>query len=185
LSILAYLSVLVVSRSFFDDRIPMDERLLSPILVMGLILVVWIFARQRKAPQWLATSVIIFVILLVMVTNLTRSTQMVQSYHVNGRGYASARDHISETYAYLRNRPDVPLYSNASAAIYFWTGRVTYPIPSSSAVQAMKADMQKTGALLVIFDSIRVELYGVTRDELIDGLVEQIRLSEATIYRSP
>jgi 4-amino-4-deoxy-L-arabinose transferase-like glycosyltransferase len=185
LNILAYLFVLIVSRSFFDDRIPMDERLLSPILVMGLMLAVWIFAWRWKAHRWQEMSVIVFVILMVLVTNLTRSTQMVQSYHANGRGYASARDHISETYAYLRNRPDVPVYSNASAAIYFWTGRVTYPIPSSSAVQAMKVDMQKTGALLVVFDSIRVELYGVTRDELTNGLVEQIRLSEATIYRSP
>jgi hypothetical protein len=34
LSILAYWAVLIISRSFFDDRIPMDERLLSPFLVM-------------------------------------------------------------------------------------------------------------------------------------------------------
>jgi hypothetical protein len=49
----------------------------------------------------------------------------------------------------------------------------------------MKADMKNTGAYLVIFDSIPVELYGTTREELTQGLVEQIRLSEATIYRSP
>ena len=49
----------------------------------------------------------------------------------------------------------------------------------------MKADMRQTGALLVVFDSISLDLYGVTEQELTDGLVTEIRLSEATIYRSP
>jgi hypothetical protein len=111
--------------------------------------------------------------------------EMVRSYHENGRGYASARDHISETYAYLRNKPDIPIYSNAMAAVYFWTGRDTQPIPSSAGLAGMRADMQQTGAFMVIFDSIPVELYQVTLAELTEGLVEQIRLSEATIYKYP
>lgn len=185
LGILAYLFILIISRSFFDERIPMDERLLSPILVLGLVLIVCLFAWQWHPSRWISISLIILLSLVITVTNLTRSIQMVQSYHEVGRGYASARDHISETYAYLRNRPSIPVYSNAFAAIYFWTGRVTNPIPSSSGIIAMKEDMKQTGAFLVIFDSIRVELYGTTREELIQGLVEQIRLSEATIYRSP
>ncbi len=185
LSGLAYIFILIVSRSFFDARIPMDERLLSPILAMGLMVVLWIFSREWKADKRPAMIFIVLFGLVVLGTNLARSAQMVQSYHELGRGYASARDHISETYAYLRNRPDTPVYSNAAAAIYFWTGRETYSIPSSAGVDAMKADMKKTGALLVIFYSIRVQLYGTTPDELTQGLVEEIRLSEATIYRSP
>jgi hypothetical protein len=122
---------------------------------------------------------------MFLITNLTRSAQMVRNYHEVGRGYASARDHVSETYAYLRNRPDIPIYSNAFAAIYFWTGRVTNPIPSPDKIPAMKADMRENGAYLVIFDSIPMELYGTTREEITMDLVEQIQLSEATIYRSP
>ncbi len=185
LAILSYLVVLVISRSFFDERIPMDERLLSPIFAMGLILLLWFFSRQWKAQKWYEMGVIVILILAVLVTNGTRSIQMVQSYHSQGRGYASARDHISETYTYLRNRPSTPIYSNAFAAIYFWTGRVTYSIPPTANLPAMKEDMQKTGALLVVFDSIPVELYGTTQSQLVQGLVEQIQLSEATIYRSP
>jgi hypothetical protein len=49
----------------------------------------------------------------------------------------------------------------------------------------MKEDMHEKGAYLVVFYSIPVELYGVTEQELTGGLVEQIRLSEAVIYRSP
>jgi hypothetical protein len=45
--------------------------------------------------------------------------------------------------------------------------------------------MRRSGAYLVIFNSIPVELYGTTRDELTQGLIEQIVLSEATIYRAP
>jgi hypothetical protein len=163
----------------------MDERLLSPVLVMGSILLVWFLAMQWNNKKWLEFSIIAILCMMVLITNLSRSAQMVQSYHELGRGYASARNHISETYAYLRNRPEIPIYSNAFAGIYFWTDRVTNPLPPSSEIPAMKAKMQETGAYLVIFDSIPVELYGTTREELIQGLVEQIRLSEATIYRFP
>jgi hypothetical protein len=185
LCVLAYIVILIISRSFFDIRIPMDERLLSPILAMGLILLVWFFAREWNHNKWLGFSVIVVLSLVIIITNLTRSAQMVQSYHEVGRGYASARDHISETYAYLRNRPNIPIYSNAFAALYFWIDRVTNPLPSPNEIPAMKADMHQTGAYLVIFDSIPVELYGTTREEVTQGLVEQIRLSEATIYYSP
>lgn len=185
LSILAYVVILIVSRTFFDDRIPTDERLLSPILVMGLLLLVWIFARQWNRKKWLGYGIIVAVSLVLITTNLTRSVQMVQSYHEYGRGYATARDQVSETYAYLRNRPDIPIYSNAFAGIYFWTGRVTNPLPPPGEIPVMKANMRQTGAYLVIFDSIPVELYGTTIEQLTEGLIEQIRLSEATIYRYP
>lgn len=185
LSILAYWAVLILSRSYFDDRIPMDERLLSPILVMGLILLAGLLAGVWNRSRWLGRSIIGVASMMLLTFNLIRSVQMVQSYHRLGRGYASVRDHISETYAYLRNRPNTPIYSNAFAAIYFWTGRVTDPLPSQEGIPAMKADMRRTGAYLVIFDSIPLALYGVTKEELTEGLVTQIRLSEATIYRSP
>jgi 4-amino-4-deoxy-L-arabinose transferase-like glycosyltransferase len=185
LCIITYVVILIISRSFFDIRIPMDERLLSPILVMGMILFVWMLAKLWNYKRWFTYGVVVILSLTVLVTNFTRSTQMVKSYHEVGRGYASAREHMSETYAYLRNRPDIPIFSNAFAGIYFWTGRVTDPIPSPSEIAAMKEKMKQTGAFLVIFDSIPVELYGTTREELTQGLVEQIRLSEATIYRSP
>jgi hypothetical protein len=185
LSMISYWIILILSRSFFDPLIPMDERLLSPILVMGLILLAWIYSELWNRKKWVEFGIISALSLMFLITNLTRSAQMIQNYHEVGRGYASARDHVSETYAYLRNRPDIPIYSNAFAAIYFWTGRVTNPIPSADNIPAMKADMQEDGAYLVIFDSIPLELYGTTTEEITKDLVEQIRLSEATIYRSP
>lgn len=185
LIIVVYIFILVISRSFFDTRIPMDERLLSPVLILAIILLVWFFSRPWKIGRWVKYGCVALLSLMILVTNFTRSTQLVMSYHEDGRGYAGARNHISETYAYLRNRPDIPVYSNAFAGIYFWTDRVTYPLPTPDNIPAMKADMARTGALLVIFDAIPVELYGTTNEELTQGLVEQIRLSEATIYRSP
>lgn len=181
----SYVSILIVSRLFYSDRIPMDERLLSPLLAMGFVLLIWVFAQVWNRNRRLGYAVIGLVCAIMVITNLTRSIQMVQSYHEVGRGYASARDHISETYAYLRNRPQTPVYSNAWVAIYFWTGRVTDPIPSSGGVADMQEKMSQSGAYLVLFDSIPVELYGATREELTQGLIEEIRLSEATIYRSP
>jgi Dolichyl-phosphate-mannose-protein mannosyltransferase len=185
LGMVFYMFIVVLSRLFVDGRIPMDERLLSPLLILGLIVLAWFLSQVWQQNKRIGYGLIGIICAILIMTNLTRSVQMVQSYHETGRGYASARDHVSETYAYLRNRPEIPVYSNAWVAIYFWTGRVTDPIPSSGGIAAMKADMSHTGAYLVIFDSIPVELYGSTREELTHGLIEEIRLSEATIYRSP
>jgi hypothetical protein len=185
LNVLSYWTILIISRLFFDERIPMDERLLSPILVMGLILLVGLLARLWSQSRWLGRSILVAASLFVLLVNLTRSIQMVQSYHQLGRGYSGARNHISETYAYLRKRPTIPIYSNAFAGIYFWTDRVTNPLPPPQGLPAMKENMRQTGAYLVVFDSIPVKLYGDTLEELTQGLVVQIRLSEATIYRSP
>jgi len=185
LSMISYLIILIISRSFFDSLIPKNERLLSPILVMGIILLVWLVSELWKRKKWIECGILVGICLLFLITNFTRSAVMVNSYNEDGRGYASARDHISETYAYLRNRPDIPIYSNAFTAIYFWIGRVTNPLPPPSKIPAMKEDMQRNGSYLVIFDSIPVELYGTTKDEITRDLVEVIRLSEATIYRSP
>jgi hypothetical protein len=113
-----------------------------------------------------------------------RALDTARSYHTDGRGYSGARDHISETYAYIRNRPEVPIYSNAPAGIYFWTGRMTQAIPALPGVQAMQADMKKRSALLVVFKSIETQLYGVSQEDLTRGLDVQIELSEATIYQA-
>jgi 4-amino-4-deoxy-L-arabinose transferase-like glycosyltransferase len=185
LYVTSYLSLLVLARMLFDSRIPLDGRLLSPVLSTALILMMVLFAKLWSWRGVWVRAFLVMACLFLLVVNSTRSLEMVRSYHENGRGYASARDHISETYAYLRNKPDIPIYSNAMAAVYFWTGRDTQPIPSSAGLAEMKADMQQTGAFMVIFDSIPVELYQVTLAELTEGLVEQIRLSEATIYKYP
>jgi hypothetical protein len=185
LYVFSYLGLLVLARMLFDSRIPLDGRLLSPVLSTALILTMVLFAKLWSPRGVWVRTILVMACLFLLVVNSTRSLEIVRSYHENGRGYASARDHISETYAYLRNKPDIPIYSNAKAAVYFWTGRDSQSIPSSAGLAEMRADMQQTGAFMVIFDSIPVELYQVTLAELTEGLVEQIRLSEATIYRYP
>ncbi|HEX9091611.1 MAG TPA: phospholipid carrier-dependent glycosyltransferase, partial [Anaerolineales bacterium] len=144
LGMVFYMIIVILSRLFVDGRIPMDERLLSPLLMLGLILLVWFLAQVWRQNKGVGYGLIGITCAILIMTNLIRSVQMVQSYHQIGRGYASARDHVSETYAYLRNRPDIPVYSNAWVAIYFWTGRVTDPIPSSGGIAAMKVDMSHT-----------------------------------------
>ncbi|MEN6410958.1 MAG: phospholipid carrier-dependent glycosyltransferase, partial [Anaerolineaceae bacterium] len=163
----SYLVVLAVSRSLVDAAIPMDSRLLAPLWVIVLILLVALGGQLWMSGRWVMRIACLGLLAVVLVTNGTRTAQTVASYHELGRGYASARDHISETYAYLRRDPQIPIYSNAAAAIYFWTGIEAMSIPSSSGVEAMKADMQKRGAYLVVFKSIPVSLYGVTEEDLI------------------
>ncbi len=179
-----YLVILIPSRLFFDPLIPFDTRLLGPMLVVGVLLIAILIGetwrRMHPILKW-GLSLMLATLLLV---NGIRTINTLRSYYQQGRGYNSARDHISETYAYLRRFPDTPIYSNAPAALYFWLGRHTYALPGPEGLDVMKTRLRKEDGFIVLFDSIPLELYHLNREQVIEGLTEWIDLSEATIYSS-
>jgi hypothetical protein len=184
LYIAVYLFILINSRVFFDPLIPFDARMLGPILIVSimlfLLLVGDIWPRIHVMCKW----AFFLVIVMLLVVNGIRTIKIMHSYYEQGRGYSSARDHISETYAYLRSYPDIQIYSNAPAALYFWIGRHTLALTGSEGLSEMKKHIARDGGLVVIFDSIPLELYNLDREQVIEGLTVLITLSESTIYQT-
>jgi hypothetical protein len=180
---LVYLIILIASRLFLDPLIPFDARLLGPMLVAGVLLICLLVGEtwpgMHAAFKWLVS----LMIAIVLLVNGIRTLNTIKSYHEQGRGYSSARDHNSETYAYLRKYPDTPIYSNAPSALYFWIGRHTYALPGPEGIAGMKTEIDKHGGFVVLFDSIPLELYHLDREQVTGGLIELIDLSEATIYK--
>ncbi|MBN2256726.1 MAG: hypothetical protein JW704_02730 [Anaerolineaceae bacterium] len=156
--ILAYFVVLALSRLFFDPFIPFDARILGPILLVIILLTSVLIRDIWSRLHILIKCALLIMITAIMIVNGYRTYTTMCSYYEQGRGYNSARDHVSETYAYLRNYPDTPIYSNAPAALYFWIERHTYPLPGSSELAGMKQAISQSGGFVVIFDSIPLEL---------------------------
>jgi len=182
--VVIYLFTVCIGRAFFDPLIPFDDRLLSPVVIVSILLIAALLTNKWSDFGTPLKSVIILFITGLVAMNSIRSYQLIQSYHDSGRGYSSARDHVSETYRYLRLHPDAPIYSNAPAALYFWLGRHTQPLPGEDQLTEMRAVLKASDGFVVIFDSIPLELYHLTLDEVTQGMEPVIDLSEATIYHT-
>jgi hypothetical protein len=183
LFMITYLLGMIISRSFFDPLIPFTGRLVGPMVMVALLgLFCVLKLRWAQFIRLIQLGVILITAGLILINGI-RSYALIQSYHDYGRGYSSARDHISETYSYLRRYPDAIIYSNAPAALYFWIDKQTLPLPDVDQLADMRAKLQAAGGFVVIFNSIPLDLYHVTLDEVTEDMEVVIQLSEATIYR--
>jgi hypothetical protein len=184
-SILSYILMLIAAHTWFDSSIPLDERLLSPLLPLVMILVTVLASRLWSSTHAGARVLSVGLVALILVANAGPTAGEIASYYRDGRGYLSRNTHDSPTYAFLRQHPGVPIYSNSRTGIYFWLGTNTQRLPSSGSVPVMKEALAKTGGFLVIFNAIPVGLYHVTESELTDGLTVVAQFRDATIYAAP
>jgi hypothetical protein len=192
LFILTYLAFVAVSRTFIDAAIPMDARILSPVLFTGVSLLAisatpWLKLAIAR-PRWLCAVVI----LMFFVPHAIYSTRFLSDLRQNGDGYAGRDWRDSRLIAKIRTLdPATPIYTNGMIGVAFQTGRwerglpepidrlTARPDPAYEAnVQAMEADLHR-GALLVYFRSLGAE----GRNDDVQRLIDRLRLQP--IFRAP
>ena len=126
-----YILFLVISISFLDAQIPLDDRILLPIipaLTIAGIVFAWslstIFTRRFI---WYG---FIFFGLLSISINAIRATIRAVDIHESGRGYTSRYWNNSESIAYISDLPGGRIiYSNGPDVIRFMTGKQAIMIP--------------------------------------------------------
>src|SRR5260221_3451848 len=127
LFILAYIGFLIVSISFFDASIPVDERILAPAYVLALLVVLPFLPyalEQRKSIAW-ASAIILSVILTSYLVNDIRTFP-----DWNARGYAAPKWQLTALFDRIREIPnDVAIYTDDSKVIYFFAGRPVNDLP--------------------------------------------------------
>jgi hypothetical protein len=129
LCILSYLGSVALAVLFSWPGADVDERMLSPVYPLALLIVVaalaWLWARKLLA---LPTIVILLALLLVR-NKVVYDYWTVRELRTDGLGYASNAWQSSET---MRNvvelAPDV-IYTNDIAAIYLLANRPSYVVP--------------------------------------------------------
>jgi hypothetical protein len=143
LFMLIYSVFLILSISFFDAHMPLDQRILSPLYPAVVIVIV---ARMNKS---LFSSkdcrtlnkfmILICVGFLVLYT--------IRSYHAfiplyeNGIGFNNKHWHESEMIREIKNIPlETPIYTNAPDLLYIMNGRSTYWIPRIIDLQNARID---------------------------------------------
>jgi hypothetical protein len=195
---LVYASLLSVSLSFFDASTRLDERILSPlwlvaILLAGLLGARWAGgARPSEWPRVMASGIFVGVVALGGARSLTTA----RTAHANGLGFNSRGWVTSPTVAWVEALDvDASLTSNEAFPLYYRTGRPVYWAPEAidpvkgepradlqDALEAMRARLRQPDAYLVIFhpDHLRVEM--PPQADLTDGLTQVQTTSDAVIY---
>jgi hypothetical protein len=152
-----YLLVVLLSITFLDAFIPLDSRLLSPLLpaliVLGTALGADLFRAHR--PRRLLRPAIIVLGAALLLAWTTRSARWTAARSRDGAWYSSAD--WRETAVLDRSRDlddDVPAWSNVPEAVWLITGRPASPVPELLNHHTGRANP----AYLVEIDSLRARL---------------------------
>lgn len=166
-TITAYAFTLLVSLTFFDASTRLDNRILSPIyllivIIIGILLPEITFNSQKlKTRDW----VLFFLLVGVYSLNIVFSVQEFKFVYENGIGYSSPRWKNSKTIQALRTlKPQGPLYSNHSYAINLWSPYVSRWLPETrdwvndqpvddfeSEIEIMQQNIISENGMLVLF----------------------------------
>lgn len=128
----AYGLVLLVVMSLFDAAIPLDDRILSPLLAWALVAGVCGAHRLAAHPgrrKWLR-PVLAIASVWFAVAQVSHAVPWMMKSHRDGQGYASPTWGRLEILARVRALPmPTRIFSNADDVIYLLTGRLAETIP--------------------------------------------------------
>ncbi len=157
-----------ISRSVFDDSVPIDDRMFSPMYValVALIGVLAAFAAGRRRGIWTLLPVMALLLVGLLPYTVERYREKFENMRDRGVLFASRAWHESDSVAWVRSLPeDALLYSNQALILQFLTGRPVYSIPErfdpvkgdaredfEDQLARMRTDLQRPGTYLLIFD---------------------------------
>jgi hypothetical protein len=176
-----YLGCLFISKAAVEHNVPIDNRILSPLFQPLIILLCVGVDRLARASGRIVVSASASALVVLAFFWVYRAwTYLTYSYEW-GRGYTSRGYSTSETIATLRRLEHVAVYTNAAAAVYFWTGRV---VSSLGPIAETKQALSNPCGVIVLFDAISPELYGTTLDEVAQGLV-RVERQDGDLFFDP
>jgi len=197
-----YLAVLYTSMSVADPNIrsgfsAVGERLLAPVHLDLMVLIpLWLFVAWRgsEAPGRL---LVIGTGLLFLVAQFSGGIKEAGELREDGRGFNSVAWRSSAAMAYIRELPEIPIYTNEVGATYLLTGRHATFIPASynpstqsnrlnysADLDRMRRTIRAGGGILAILGSgPRDRLTPEYLDELTEGLTLVEEFGDGLIYR--
>ncbi len=195
LFVLLYLASLVFSATFFDASTPFDDRILSPLYVVFLLLIV-LATHQTLAEHHLWTVLALVLLLMQVGIQAPEAWDQFAQLREEGIGFSSRAWQESETVAWVASLPqDATIYSNEKSALVFLTGQHPYAVPEKTdpvkaevretydeAMQMMRERLSTSEAYLILFHpgQLRVGMPGLA--EITQGLILHAEYADATVY---
>jgi len=183
---ICYVAVLVTSRLLADPRIPFDERILAPLLLLVAIAAAIALAAWWRAAGRIAHGIAAVLLLAWLAASFRASEDDVEWVLENGSDFAQAQWTASALLAWARaNAPRRPLYSNWAPAIVFHLHRAAHEVPNDStpALLGAFADTVRMRSGVVLgFDQPSPGRIGVSALARAPGLHAVARLADGTVF---
>jgi hypothetical protein len=197
---LAYLFVLAFSYIFTYPSPDLISRTFLPVqlaVILGIFSLILFFIRPWQNAKWLI-SIPVFIAVVISISYLHDSLDLVARYHQNGAGYTAKAWRNAPIFNQLEHLPgNISLISNESALVLFYTNRPAYDISeiidrSPQTITSRFGDdpndtpqkaFLENGAALVLFNSIRPQfdqLYGAQSASRLENFIRGLSLYSQT-----
>ena len=195
-----YIVMVIFSLTFFDASTKLNDRILSPIYLVGIIAgLITIWNSTWFEEQAILRYGVITICVLIAGINFLRGFDVVNTMRKDGRGFSGKEWNSSETVAALAKLPpDTLLFSNEAFAIYHLAGIPANWIPEnydpvkdqedenySKRIGLMRDEIISHNGALVIFNSISKHNVYASIDELSKGLSLFQKAEDGAIFTSP
>ncbi len=205
----AYLFVLGYSYIYSYPPPDLISRTLLPVhiaVLLAFFSLIYFFIRPWQTAKWL-NIIPIFLAVGLSISYLHDSVNIVSQYHQYGSGYTSKAWRDSTIFNLIEQLPrDIPIISNESALLLFYTGRPAYDIseivdqePQNITIRygdepndLPQKIFRENGAALVLFSSILPQFQKLYGDQYIPRLENftrdlslYARTSDGEIYFFP
>lgn len=193
---LGYVVLLGLSLTFVDASTPLNDRILAPLLILGLIAALLAASTWVSKPGWGRLIVCLSTLTFVVLTVARGETAWVR-LRTDGQGFASRAWQTSELVALTRQLPaGTPIYTNELDALYLLTGRQAYQVPIywdpvraaprmdfEAQMAAMRRRLESEAGVLIVFHTISTQQsFLPTEAELAQGLAVVLQASDGTAY---
>jgi hypothetical protein len=195
--------LVIFSISFIDASTRLENRILSPLyiltLILGIISVAWVISILQWRPQWKKNLLGLSLISLVAALYLPRHLQMIEDMRLQGRGFSGRSWKNSEIIAGIRRLgPESTIYSNEAFSIFYLTGIPSRWIPEKydpvkaieretfdEQMEKMRKNLETPGSALAVFHQgyLKVGMPGL--DEIMEGLVIVHESRDGIILMNP
>jgi hypothetical protein len=177
----SYIFVLILTILFFDAQAGLNYRLLSPLLVSGLIIIFSILPVYPKRISWPLQLALSLTFLLVIAFNAVHAYKFVVRSHSGSlKMYAGDGWQDAAIIHRVRALPDgLPIYSNGEDAIYFVTDKPAASFPQKSdpfsskenpnykhELDQMREVLEDRGGFIVCFTGMTWRVYLPDCEEL-------------------
>lgn len=194
----AYGLLLLLTVSVADRLTEIDSRTLAPAYAIWLVLTISAAAVVWRSGRKGFRAVLGLVLGLALASYAIQTVGRVRELSREGQGYSAARWQESQTAAFVRSAPEVPIYTNDLAAVYFLAGRTAsfIPVPYNPAtgqgradygawLASMHADLREHDGLLILFGTNPLPVEPELLADLTRGLVFRGQFLDGAAYGRP
>lgn len=171
-----YLALVLASRLIADPNIPLDDRMMAPLLVLLEIAIVSIVAPAWRAWPVPARALVVVLVALWWGAALRVSVASARYAVRTGNDFAEDCWRDSPLVAWVRtNGRGHPLFTNAPEPLYFHTGRLSHELPEERDAKSLAAfadTLSRRDGLVIAFD----ESCGALNKD--DSLIARVQLHE-------